>query len=66
MLLTVAESVRRRSAPALDQVGVLVLAIAGLVLVSLAAGAHEYVIKPFTPETITAKLRLLGLAGTPQ
>jgi len=41
VLLTVAESVRHRSAPALAQVGVLVLAIAGLVLVSLAAGAHE-------------------------
>jgi DME family drug/metabolite transporter len=41
VLLTVAESVRRRSTPTLGQVGVLVLAIAGLVLVSLAAGAHE-------------------------
>jgi DME family drug/metabolite transporter len=41
VLLTVAESVRRRSAPAISQVGVLVLAITGLVLVSLAAGAHE-------------------------
>nr|WP_157342361.1 DMT family transporter [Nocardioides sp. MAH-18] len=41
VLLTVAESVRRRSAPALGQVGVLALALAGLVLVSVAAGAHE-------------------------
>jgi len=41
VLLTVAESVRRRSAPARTDIGVLVLAIAGLVLVSLAAGAHE-------------------------
>lgn len=41
VLLTVAESVRRRSSPARTDVGVLVLAIAGLVLVSLAAGAHE-------------------------
>jgi two-component system chemotaxis response regulator CheY len=38
----------------------------GQIVRALAAGAHEYVIKPFTPETITAKLRLLGLAGTPQ
>ena len=28
---------------------------------ALAAGAHEYVIKPFTPEIITDKLELLGL-----
>lgn len=28
---------------------------------ALAAGAHEYVIKPFTPEAITEKLALLGL-----
>jgi DME family drug/metabolite transporter len=41
VLLTVAESVRRRAAPAAGQVGVLVLALAGLVLVSLAAGAHD-------------------------
>jgi len=41
VLLTVAESVRRRSTPAAGQVGVLVLALTGLVLVSLAAGAHE-------------------------
>jgi DME family drug/metabolite transporter len=41
VLLTVAESLRRRSAPTRGQVGVLVLALAGLVLVSLAAGAHE-------------------------
>ena len=30
---------------------------------ALAAGAHDYVIKPFTPDTITAKLQVLGLAG---
>ena len=41
VLLTVAESVRRRSAPSLGEVGVLVLALTGLVLVSLAAGAHD-------------------------
>lgn len=28
---------------------------------ALAAGAHEYVIKPFTPEAIEEKLELLGL-----
>lgn len=28
---------------------------------ALAAGAHEYVIKPFTPEIIVDKLELLGL-----
>lgn len=31
---------------------------------ALAAGAHEYVIKPFTPEAIMDKLALLGLAVT--
>ncbi|HEU4566575.1 MAG TPA: response regulator [Marmoricola sp.] len=31
---------------------------------ALAAGAHEYVIKPFTPDAIADKLALLGL--TPQ
>jgi two-component system, chemotaxis family, chemotaxis protein CheY len=33
---------------------------------ALAAGAHEYVIKPFTPEGLGEKLELLGLAGTGQ
>ena len=28
---------------------------------ALAAGAHEYVIKPFTPEAIAEKLELLGV-----
>jgi two-component system chemotaxis response regulator CheY len=28
---------------------------------ALAAGAHEYVIKPFTPDAIVEKLNLLGL-----
>ncbi len=28
---------------------------------ALAAGAHEYVIKPFTPDAIIDKLTLLGL-----
>jgi two-component system chemotaxis response regulator CheY len=30
---------------------------------ALAAGVHEYVIKPFTPDAIGSKLRLLGLVG---
>ena len=30
---------------------------------ALAAGAHEYVIKPFTPDAIGDKLALLGLVG---
>jgi two-component system, chemotaxis family, chemotaxis protein CheY len=30
---------------------------------ALAAGAHEYVIKPFTEEVIVGKLTLLGLVG---
>lgn len=41
VLLTVAESARRRAAPSLGQLAVLALALAGLVLVSLAAGAHD-------------------------
>lgn len=41
VLLTVAESVRHRSRPARSQVLVLVVALAGLVLVSVAAGSHE-------------------------
>ncbi|TIC83515.1 response regulator [Nocardioides sp. GY 10113] len=31
---------------------------------ALAAGAHEYVIKPFTPDAIIDKLDLLGLLTT--
>jgi two-component system chemotaxis response regulator CheY len=30
---------------------------------ALAAGAHEYVIKPFTPDAIEEKLQLLGLSA---
>lgn len=30
---------------------------------ALAAGAHEYVIKPFTPDAIVDKLGILGLLG---
>ncbi|WP_232681553.1 response regulator [Nocardioides sp. R-C-SC26] len=35
----------------------------GQIVRALAAGAHEYVIKPFTPEAIVEKLELLGLAA---
>ncbi len=30
---------------------------------ALAAGAHEYLIKPFTPDAVSDKLELLGLVG---
>lgn len=30
---------------------------------ALAAGAHEYVIKPFTPDAIVEKLEILGLTS---
>jgi two-component system chemotaxis response regulator CheY len=35
----------------------------GQIVRALAAGAHEYVIKPFTPDAIVEKLQLLGLVG---
>jgi two-component system chemotaxis response regulator CheY len=40
----------------------------GQIVRALAAGAHEYVIKPFTPDAIAEKLALLGLvpAGSTQ
>lgn len=31
---------------------------------ALAAGAHEYLMKPFTPDALRDKLSLLGLPGT--
>ncbi|MGZ6825760.1 MAG: response regulator, partial [Mycobacteriales bacterium] len=34
----------------------------GQVVKALAAGAHEYVFKPFTPEALLGKLSMLGLA----
>lgn len=34
----------------------------GQIVRALAAGAHEYVIKPFTPDAIVDKLALLGLS----
>jgi two-component system chemotaxis response regulator CheY len=33
----------------------------GQIVRALAAGAHEYLIKPFTPDAIRSKLDLLGL-----
>jgi two-component system chemotaxis response regulator CheY len=33
----------------------------GQIVRALAAGAHEYLIKPFTPDAIRDKLQLLGL-----
>lgn len=33
----------------------------GQIVRALAAGAHEYIIKPFTPDAIRNKLELLGL-----
>ena len=35
----------------------------GQIVKALAAGAHEYVIKPFTPDAIADKLELLGLVA---
>jgi two-component system, chemotaxis family, chemotaxis protein CheY len=35
----------------------------GQIVKALAAGAHEYLIKPFTPDAIQEKLQLLGLVG---
>lgn len=32
---------------------------------ALAAGAHEYLFKPFTPDALLAKLELLGLSPEP-
>lgn len=36
----------------------------GQVVRALAAGAHEYMIKPFTPDAFADKLALLGLVPT--
>lgn len=36
----------------------------GQIVRALAAGAHEYLIKPFTPDAIRDKLELLGLLPT--
>lgn len=35
----------------------------GQIVRALAAGAHEYLIKPFTPDAIRGKLDLLGLVA---
>ncbi|MCZ4497986.1 MAG: histidine kinase [Marmoricola sp.] len=37
----------------------------GQIVRALAAGAHEYVIKPFTADAIADKLELLGLVAKP-
>jgi two-component system, chemotaxis family, chemotaxis protein CheY len=37
----------------------------GQIVRALAAGAHEYLIKPFTPDALRAKLELLGLVPLP-
>jgi two-component system chemotaxis response regulator CheY len=37
----------------------------GQIVRALAAGAHEYVIKPFTAEAITEKIAYMGLADVP-
>lgn len=36
----------------------------GQIVRALAAGAHEYLIKPFTPDALLEKLDLLGLVPT--
>lgn len=36
----------------------------GQIVRALAAGAHEYLIKPFTPDALKDKLDLLGLSAT--
>lgn len=33
----------------------------GQIVRALSAGAHEYIIKPFTPDAVASKLELLGL-----
>ena len=38
----------------------------GQIVRALAAGAHEYLIKPFTPDALLEKLDLLGLAPIQQ
>ena len=36
----------------------------GQIVRALAAGAHEYVIKPFTADAIVDKLEILGITAT--
>ena len=53
-----------RSNPAWRQVTIMMVTSEsehGQIVRALAAGAHEYVIKPFTEEVIAEKLALLGL-----
>ncbi|MDP9395699.1 MAG: response regulator [Actinomycetota bacterium] len=56
-----------RSRPELRQVTLMMVTTEsehGQIVRALAAGAHEYVIKPFTPDAIVDKLGLLGLTPT--
>lgn len=53
-----------RAEQALRQVTLMMVTTEGeqaQIVRALAAGAHEYVIKPFTPDAIVEKLALLGL-----
>ncbi|MGQ0843545.1 MAG: response regulator [Sporichthyaceae bacterium] len=55
-----------RSRPEYRQVTLMMVTTEGehaQIVRALAAGAHEYVIKPFTPDAIGDKLALLGLVG---
>ena len=63
--LTFIKTVRRRD----DLRGIPLMMVTteseqGQIVRALAAGAHEYVIKPFTDEVIAEKLALLGLVTT--
>jgi two-component system chemotaxis response regulator CheY len=55
-----------RSRPEWRQVTLMMVTTEGehaQIVRALAAGAHEYVIKPFTADAISDKLSLLGLVG---
>ena len=51
----------RRQCPYLTLMMVTTEGERGQIVRALAAGAHEYVIKPFTPDALASKLVLLGL-----
>jgi len=58
---------RIRSNPDRRQITLMMVATeseTGQIVRALAAGAHEYLIKPFTPDSIRDKLELLGLVGS--
>jgi two-component system chemotaxis response regulator CheY len=62
--LTLVKSVRAR--PDLRDIALMMVTTEseqGQIVRALAAGAHEYVIKPFTDEVIAEKLALLGLVA---